>query len=52
MRGERLPDGTYTGYVSKILEKCGMAPKFIQICGDSEEEEKQLGGGVLGVGYD
>ena len=52
MRGERIPDGTYTGYVFKILEKCGMAPKFIQICWDSGEEEKQLGGAVLGVDYD
>ena len=38
--------------MSKILKKSGMAPKFIQICGDSGEENKQLGSAMLGVGYD
>ena len=52
MRGERQEDGRYTGYVAQILNTCGMSAKFIAIAGEAgQEEEKQLGGAMLGVGY-
>jgi hypothetical protein len=53
MRGERRADGTYTGHISKILDTCGMSPKYIVLAGEgSPEEEDPLGGAMLGVGYE
>ena len=54
MRGKRREDGTYDGFISQILGTCGMAPKYITVAGEAEEpkEHAQLGGAILGVGYD
>ena len=51
MRGTKLDDGTYDGHISKILATCGMHPKFIAVAGEDEGQEEQIGGAVLGVGY-
>ena len=52
MKGEQGEDGTYDGYISRILAKCGMAPKFIVIAGGTKAgEEEQISGAFLGVGY-
>jgi hypothetical protein len=50
MKGTRQEDGTYDGYISRILGKCGMAPKYIVIAGEKGQEDT-LGGAMLGVGY-
>jgi hypothetical protein len=53
MRGERREDGRYTGFVSQILDTCGMALKYILVAGEKgQEEEEMLGGAMLGVGYE
>ena len=53
MREDRREDGTYSGLVTKILDTCGMAPKYIPIAGEQgQKEEEMLRGAMLGVGYD
>ena len=52
MKGSRRVDGTYDGYISRILATCRMAPKFIAIAGDpGPGEEELIGGAFMGVGY-
>ena len=52
MKGNKREDGTYDGYISQILSKSGMAPKYIAIAGEAGAgEEAQIGGAFLGVGY-
>ena len=53
MRGERLPDGTYTGTVSRILNAAGFKAKALvasRTC--TAEEREALGGKFLGLSYD
>ena len=49
MQGERLPDGTYTGTMRKILEKGNLKMKVIVSTGETNEDIKHLiGNKVLG----
>ena len=45
MRGTRLPDGSYTGKISQILEVTGMKPKFVAIPKRATPEEVEMVGG-------
>ena len=47
IRGERLPDGTYTGILAQVMATA----KVVIPGGATEEERLLLGGRVLGVGY-
>ena len=52
MKGHLLPNGKYSGTVTRILAKCGMTPKFLAVSGDQDPAAAEpLGGKVLGLGY-
>ena len=52
IRGERLPDGIYTGLLAKVMATVKMVPKLVVIPGRATDEEKALlGGKVLGLEY-
>ena len=53
MKGVKAPDGSYSGTVPAILAMVGLEVKFMCATnGCSEEEAEQVGGAVLGQGFD
>ena len=53
MKGDRLPDGSYSGTMRQILDKGGLKMKVIVSSGEEDEAVKDLiGNKVLGYSWD